>query len=212
MFLNESLWIRDVLARAGLTPGQVVLDVGSSTEAFRCFDRPYIDFHVFRPLRKAGLKILHLDAKADEGVDIVCDITSTADDALDGIPRGDIVLCSNLLEHVEDRALVCRHLVELTNPGGILVITVPFVYRWHPDPIDTMYRPSARELETLFSGPGFHVLASAEIVVDEEPVLLPPSFLARLVNRVYRQLTWKVIFPLRQINNQVSAIALRKLA
>ncbi len=133
-----------MLERAPLGPGKTVLDVGSSTLAFRTEVQPHIDEHVFKPLRERQLRIQHLDAKADAGVDIVADVT------LEGVEGCyDLVICTNLLEHVVDRTLVVGNLKRLVAPGGLLLLTVPRRYPIHHDPIDTGFRPTTRGLVEL---------------------------------------------------------------
>ena len=60
MFLEESLWIRDVLTDLNLHKGQTVVDLGSLNEEYHCLTQPYIDYHIFRPLRKNGVEIIHI--------------------------------------------------------------------------------------------------------------------------------------------------------
>ena len=149
MFVDESLWIRVALERANLNAGMTVLDIGSSTRAFRTVTQPHIDGNVFEPLRQRGISPIHLDARAEPGVDIVADVTS-----LEGVDRCfDVVLCTNLLEHVVDRAATLQNVKRVVAPRGLLLLTVPRRYRLHQDPIDTGFRPSADELSQLVGWP-----------------------------------------------------------
>ncbi len=145
MLIAEAQWVAERLARFGLGPARTVVDVASSTEEYRRLRQPYVDYLVFRPLRQAGVPIIHLDAKHDPGVDLVADIAAeTLTPSLEAI--GDVVVCCNLLEHVRERSRVLGNLRTLTKPGGHVVITVPHRYPPHADPIDTGYRPSPPEL------------------------------------------------------------------
>lgn len=58
----------------------------------------------------------------------------------DGLPLADetcdSVLATELLEHVEDPAAVCREIARVLKPGGCALITVPFVYPLHEAPFD----------------------------------------------------------------------------
>jgi hypothetical protein len=56
-----------------------------------------------------------------------------------------------MLEHltIAPEEAAC-HLLDLCEPGGFLLVTVPRTFRYHPDPIDNLYRPSADELADLF--------------------------------------------------------------
>jgi len=149
MVREEALWINEVLRGLDFSEGAEVLDVGSSTRQFRTKTQAYIDELVFKPLRQRGLKITYLDAKPDDGVDLVCDITRS--DCLQSNKSFDLVICCSLLEHVEDREKVCQNLKSFTKDGGFLLVSAPGSYRYHPDPIDTMFRPSLGELKNLFS-------------------------------------------------------------
>lgn len=161
MFVDESIWIREALEGAHLRAGATLLDIGSSTLAFRTQVQPYIDRNVFAPLRAAGVRISHLDARADPGVDIVADVTK-----LDGVDRTfDVVLCTNLLEHVTDRRDTLDNVRRVVAPRGLLVLTVPLRYPIHPDPIDTGYRPTAAELVALLGWP--EVLRQEDLTVRD---------------------------------------------
>lgn len=205
MFLEESLWIREALATLDLGSGRVVLNVGSSSEEFRCLHQPFIDYHVFRPLRRKGVKIVHLDGRAAEGVDVICDVAApTADDILNGL-QADVVIVSNLLEHVTNREIVVQWLKGLVKPSGTLIVTAPHVYRRHDDPIDTMYRPTNSDLEVLF--PEFEARRSEILQVEAEMVIRPLSRWKRMVNHVAFSLYRKMPFQPVIIKNQVSVVA-----
>src|SRR5581483_3920515 len=60
------------------------------------------------------------------------------------------LLCCNVLEHVADPALLCAKLEHIVSGGGYLIVTVPNRFPYHPDPIDTMFRPELEELAELF--------------------------------------------------------------
>jgi hypothetical protein len=45
---------------------------------------------------------------------------------------------------------VCAALEELLPPGGLLFLSVPHEFPYHPDPIDTMFRPGVEQLLRLF--------------------------------------------------------------
>ena len=148
MVQEEALWIEQVLSTLKLSSGACVVDVGSSTEFFRTQSQPYIEERVFRPLQQRGITIVHVDQKAAPGVDIVVDIERLVPETLGR--KFDALLCASLLEHVQHPALVARTLVACVKPGGWLIVTVPQRYPWHPDPIDTGFRPGTRQLAELF--------------------------------------------------------------
>jgi SAM-dependent methyltransferase len=159
VFVDESLWIRKALERAPLEAGMTVLDIGSSTYSFRTSVQPHIDCNVFAPLRQRGIVPVHLDARAEPGVDIVADVTTLA-----GVERRfDVVICANLLEHVIDRDATLESVKRVVAPSGLLLVTVPRRYRLHDDPIDTGFRPSAEALRKIVGWP--EVLAQETVII-----------------------------------------------
>ncbi len=209
MHAEEAQWLGEILADSNIPQGAVVLNLGSSSEEFRCVEQPWIDLHVFRPLEGRGIKVIHADAKDEPGVDIVVDIT--AEDLAQRVPQSDFVLCTNLLEHVVDRDAVIEGLRTITAPGGRLVVTVPFTYRFHPDPIDTMYRPTPEQLAADVLRPEFVVERAESIDADCLYAVAPAGRAARLkwqLSRKYTALRTKQPPP----NDRclISAVVLRK--
>jgi SAM-dependent methyltransferase len=47
-----------------------------------------------------------------------------------------VVLCTEVLEHVSDSYKAFRELARLLKPGGILIVTMPFTYPLHEEPYD----------------------------------------------------------------------------
>ena len=162
MFVDESLWIRRALENQPLGAGMRVLDIGSSSLHFRTVVQPHIDANVFAPLRARGLGIVHVDARDEPGVDVVADVTTLA-----GVGEDfDLVLCTNLLEHVVDRAGTLENAKRVVRPGGLLLLTVPRRYPIHADPIDTGYRPKAKQVEGLLAWR--EVIAAEDVTVRAE--------------------------------------------
>ena len=147
MLNNEAKWVGRVLT--GLPADAFpVLNVGSQTRWFREIDQPFIDEQIFAPLRRAGRRVVHTDLRAGDGIDVSGDLMDPTfrrhltDDL--GVKS---VLCCNVLEHVADPVLIANTLAAVVaERGGHLVITVPRSVPYHPDPIDTMLRPSPAEL------------------------------------------------------------------
>lgn len=158
---QEARWIGDWLASIADDALFPILNVGSHTERFRTTEQPWIDRHVFAPLRQRG-EVIHTDLRAADGVDIVGDLTDRDfRDHLRGLGARSL-LCCNLLEHVPDRPTIAAALQDLVAPGGHAVVSVPYRFPYHADPVDTMYRPRPAEIATLF--PQLRTVAD-EIVV-----------------------------------------------
>jgi hypothetical protein len=155
----ESQWLARRLSQIPDRDLFPLLNVGSSTLEFRTRTQPYIDANVFAPLRARHGAVYHADMKAAPGVDLVGDLLDPAfrDRLADLRPRS--VLLSNVLEHVEQREPLCHALLNILPKDGHLFVSGPHDYPYHPDPIDTMYRPTIEEIHALF--PGTMIIDSA---------------------------------------------------
>jgi hypothetical protein len=161
VYVIESEWIRGVLAGVDLPAGASVLDIGSQTLDYRTREQPYVDANVIAPLRERGWKVTHADAKRDEGVDVVLDVTSTDPDPLTVLGRTfDLVICAGMLPNVEDYATAIRNVAALVGERGWLVATVTERYRLEPDPIDNGWRPTPEQVAEAFSAadPGLEMV------------------------------------------------------
>jgi len=148
MFDAEAARLREILlGQQAVSP---LLNLGSSTRAFRESAKPHIQSALFGPLAAAGVAVVHSDLKEADGVDVAGDILDPA--VLAGLKtRGfKCVLVANLLEHVRDPAGVAAACEEIVGPGGLILATVPSSFPYHADPIDTGFRPAAAELARLF--------------------------------------------------------------
>lgn len=161
MFEREARWIGDRLA---IYPPQQIsplLNVGSGTRAFRETVQPWIERDLFAPLAARGIEIVHLDARAGEGIDIRADLLRNEDFAQVAARPYAALLCCNVLEHVRDPGEFARRCAMLVRAGGLIVVTVPRSYPHHADPIDTLYRPTPEQAAALFPD---SVPVAAEIV------------------------------------------------
>lgn len=149
-------WIEELR----LPPGSVCLNIGSSTGRFREVEQPHIGT-MFKRAEELGLKIVHCDLKAAPGVDEPGDVFDPAFQQRMRSYDADLILCSNLLEHLTDPASFAAACGSLVRPGGYGLFTVPYSYPYHADPIDTMFRPTPQELVKLLDG---WEIAKADIV------------------------------------------------
>lgn len=118
----------------------VVLDVG-------CGNNPYRSW-IQRTHRYIGL-----DIRSGEGVDIVVrpgEIWPVEDASCDA------VLCTQVLEHVENLDLEMAEIYRIMRPGGTLVLTVPFIYNVHGAPHD--YRRLSTFGVKQLVGKGYDIL------------------------------------------------------
>lgn len=158
---EEAAYIRDALADFPAEAISPVLEIGSSTLAFRTIDKPHIDRDVHEPLKRRGVRIVTTDLLAD-GVEIVGDVFDPQIQSRLKDVKARSLLCCNILEHIEDREAFAAVCDELLSPGGLMVVSVPQSYPYHLDPIDTLYRPQPAEIVALF--PGYEIVKSSSIV------------------------------------------------
>lgn len=152
MFPAEAKRIADLVTRLELTQGDVCLNIGASTRQFREVDQPFIETDLLAPLRARGLRIVHSDLKAADGVDISGDLLEPAVQEQLRAVGARLFLCCNLLEHLTDPQGFARACAGLVPPGGWLVVSVPLSFPYHRDPIDTMFRPTPEQIAALFPG------------------------------------------------------------
>lgn len=152
MFEAEARWLcraLDGFAPERLSP---LLNLGSSSAAFREQTQPWAERRLFGPLRARRIDVVHVDLRELPGVDVRADLNDPADLPRLRRLRPRALLCCNLLEHVADPERLVRNCLGLLESGGLVFATVPFSYPHHRDPIDTMYRPNPAELALLFTG------------------------------------------------------------
>ena len=99
----------------------VVLDIG-------CGGKPYLP--IFAPF---AARYVGVDAAPGPMVDHVISAESLPFE--DG--SFDLVLCTQVLEHVQDPAAVLAEIHRLLRPGGAALISTHGVFLYHPDPPDT---------------------------------------------------------------------------
>jgi SAM-dependent methyltransferase len=131
--------------RRSLSPievyGKSVLEVG----AFDVNGSPRPVIEAMEPARYVGI-----DLSDGPGVDWIVDIEKPL--TLPNILYGwDIVVCCEMLEHVEDWRAAVRNLNRLVDtPGGILLVTTRSKgFPYHPFPIDT-WRYEMADMESIF--------------------------------------------------------------
>jgi hypothetical protein len=152
----EARWVGDAINRLEVGELSPLVNLGSATLDFRQQVQPWIDRWIFAPLRERGIEVHHLDLQAGDGVDLCGDLNDERFVSRLFEHRYRTVLCCNLLEHVVDPGALCANIERLLFDCGYVIVTVPHRFPYHPDPIDTMFRPSLRDLVGLF--PNCHLL------------------------------------------------------
>jgi SAM-dependent methyltransferase len=136
-------WLLDEdLTRVYTSLQGVVLDLGGEWLQRRGTFRP--------PRGRQDLHWICLNIDREVAPDIIADIAS--------VPVGnhcvDVVLCTEVLEHVPQPEVVLRESGRILKPNGLLILSVPFLYRIHADPYDYQ-RLTAYQLKRYLSTAGF---------------------------------------------------------
>lgn len=161
---EEARRVSDLVAGLDLGGGSICLNVGSSTKHFREVAQPHITRELIRPIESSGICVIHCDIKEDEGVDLVGDVLDAEFQRDMAGKRADVLLCCNILEHLMDPRRFASACGQLVRPGGYMVVSVPLSYPFHPDPIDTMLRPTPAELSAFF--PDWKMVVAEVLVSD----------------------------------------------
>jgi len=127
-------WLR---AEGGAAAGKRVLDVG-------CGVKPYYPFF------SSAAEYVGIDVQENPNADLTGAVEElpVADGAFD------IVLCTQVLEHVDDPPRAVRELHRVTAPGGRVLASTHGVMLYHPNPQD-LWRWTHTGLERLFRDAGW---------------------------------------------------------
>ncbi|MCK9595513.1 MAG: class I SAM-dependent methyltransferase [Candidatus Omnitrophica bacterium] len=139
MNLNCATFVLTSLKRAEVA-GKRVLEAGSSSVNGSI--RPFVE--VYEPAEYIGV-----DISAGSGVDIVCDVNDIA--ARFGEHSFDVIISTELLEHVRDWRRAVHNMKAVCRPGGLIVITTRSAYfPYHGHPYD-FWRYEIDDMERIFS-------------------------------------------------------------
>jgi|TARA_B110001452_G_scaffold259327_1_gene255553 SAM-dependent methyltransferase len=199
MLVEEAIWIKNQIENHFNRDDFPLLNIGSSTKKFREEDQSHIFNHIFSPLEEKKLKVIHSDIKQLEGVDIVGNINDKS--FRESLKKKNIksIICSNLLEHVENPILIIKSILDILPDNGKLIVTTPFYFPYHKDPIDTLFRPNIEELELLFSG--LQTITSSSLISKKnlfQVLKSNPKYFLRMILRwfipFYKFHDWKLHF------------------
>ena len=134
--------IKQQVTSADIQKGEQWLDIGCGQRPYEDLfpDKSYVGIDVEESGRAASLK--------------------SADLYYDGYnfpflaETFDGVLCTEVLEHVEDTDKFLSNMADIVKPGGTLVLTVPFIWQQHETPYD-FYRFTEFGLRSVLEKNGF---------------------------------------------------------
>jgi SAM-dependent methyltransferase len=203
MFKAEAKWLRQKLDKLPVEHLSPLVNLGSSTGAFRTKEQFWTEEELFAPLRARGVQLVHVDRREeDDGIDIRADLMEDSGLAQVKAVRPRAALCCNILEHVLDPAALARRCMDVLQPGGYLFVTVPYSYPYHRDPIDTMFRPTPDQVAALLP---HEAMTTGEILdVDE-------SYLGEIRKRPWIILRHVIRFPFPFVSPHRWKRSMRKL-
>jgi len=129
--------------------GSVVLDVGAGECPLRC------------ELEARGYSYLSLDIQQNDkrSIDHVARIDGPLPEALLGAGGFDLIVLTEVLEHVPEWDVAFDNIAALLKPGGKCIVTVPFFYMLHEEPHD-YWRPTDHAVRHFAVSRGLEVLES----------------------------------------------------
>ena len=98
-------------------------------------------------------KYVGLDMREGPGVDVIADIVSDSWHRA-GPEKFNTVVCTETLEHVTDPWKAIDNIADALNPGGLCIVSVPFLWNFHDYPSD-YWRITPPGMELLFERAGF---------------------------------------------------------
>lgn len=142
--LHRRAIVREIAALAAVPPGTRVLDAGSGNAPYRpLFAHCAYTTHDWAASPHPGAR----------SADVVADLTALPldDDTFD------VVLCTEVLEHVGEPQAALGEIARVLRPGGRLLLTVPFVMELHEEPHD-YFRYTPHALRRLLTDSGFEAI------------------------------------------------------
>jgi SAM-dependent methyltransferase len=176
--------------------GSVAIDIQGDVFDYGCGCAPY------RSLFSHCKRYLTADVAGGPAVDRVLD-----DKGMTQEPDGscDVVLSTQVLEHIEEPELYLRESHRLLRPGGELILTTHGMFEEHGCPYD-FQRWTCRGLEELVAKCGFEVVKSGKLTTEFRAFVQllnqmqlhlrrPEQFLLHFPMAVFRKIYGKLLMP-----------------
>lgn len=83
----------------------------------------------------------------------------------------DVVICTEVLEHAENPDLLLKEMARVTQPGGVLFLTVPFIWGLHELPYD-FRRFTTEGIRKAVEKAGYEVIKQEKLTIGLDAVRL----------------------------------------
>lgn len=153
MLVEESIWIAEKIKEILPEEPFPVLNIGSSTLAYRTEKQPFIQNNIFNLFSDEKKQVIHLDMKGDDGIDLVGDLSDENFRRLVKELKPKLILCNNILMYLNKntRKELSKILFEILTENGYLIITNSLVFPPSPDPVEAYYRATPEKMyKSLF--------------------------------------------------------------
>lgn len=131
-------------------PGNKIFDIG-------CGNKPYEKY--IRYLIKSENKNSYVGSdivqSSEQKVDIICDATNIPEESC----LYDVVISTQVIEHVFNHEKVFDEAYRLLKPGGYFIVSSNFIWRMHEKPYD-YYRFTKYSFESLLTDSKFKIIES----------------------------------------------------
>ena len=149
MYLHYSSYFKDLkkVFDTHIKENDRVFDIGCGNKPFETYIRDLtkrIDGDSY-----VGCDIVQ---SSENKVDILCEATNIPESA----ETYDVVVCTQVIEHVFDHQKVFEEAYRLLKPGGKFIVSGPFIFEKHEKPYD-FYRFTNYGFETLLIRAGFEI-------------------------------------------------------
>jgi SAM-dependent methyltransferase len=144
--------ISNFIRSLGVEPGNTVLDVGCGNQPFRAL------------VEAQGLSYVGMDVSQSAvlPVDFIAHIDRPLPKALEEAGPFDVIICTEVMEHVADWAEAFRNFSILLSDDGVLLLTCPHFYPLHEEPFD-YWRPTRYAIEHYANTHGLQIRESLSL-------------------------------------------------
>jgi len=130
-----------------------IINLGSSNIQELAVKKPWSQT-IFELYKNTSSKVIHVDSQKYPGVNIVQDLSlPNSFEVFKKLKGSKLFILTNVLEHIPKKAHVelFKKIEKAMSKGDGLIVSAPYDYPYHPDPIDNLYRPHPVELEKLIA-------------------------------------------------------------